>query len=609
LPSRILSLFPGPCGATPQAAGVIRQENFVTGLVPTLATLWRLAMPYFRSEDRLAGRLLLAAVVVIELALVAIDVLINRWNNRFYNALQDRNWDAFVSELTFFCGLAAAFIVLLVYQLYLNQWLQIRWRQWMTQQYLADWLDGASHYRMQLLGDAADNPDQRIAEDIKMFIEGALTIGIGLLSAIVTLVSFVVILWGLSAAAPLTLFGLEVSIPGYLVWGALIYAVLGTAVTHWIGRPLALMNFNLQRYEADFRFNLVRVRENSEQIALLAGEPAETGRLLDRFGRVVTNWYAIMTQTKKLTFFTASYRQAAVVFPFVLVSPAYFSGLMQLGGVMQTASAFGSVQTSLSFFITVYRQLAEWRAVIQRLSGFQTGVMAARAAAVMSPAVQVMQGAAGSAVSVNDVAVDLPNGEPLVHGSNVSINAGDRVLVDGPSGSGKSTLFRTIAGIWPFGRGRITVPKDAHLMMLPQRPYFPVGTLAAAVSYPAQAGAFSNEQIADALRAVGLPALIGRLDEEAHWNRMLSLGEQQRLGIVRALLQRPDFLFLDEATASLDEPAESALYRLLEDRLPGTTIVSIGHRSTLNAFHDRRLTMAASGDRHELREAALEPTR
>jgi putative ATP-binding cassette transporter len=441
-----------------------------------------------------------------------------------------------------------------------------------------------------------------------MFIERTLTIGIGLLGAVVTLGSFVVILWGLSAAAPLHVFGSDWTIPGYLVWAALIYAIAGTLLTHLIGWPLIQLNFNQQRYEADFRFNLVRVRENSEQIALLDGEPAETGRLLTRFGRVVDNFLLIMTRTKKLTFFTAGYQQISIVFPYVVVSPAYFAGTMQLGGLMQTASAFNSVQTSLSFFITVYRQLAEWRAVIQRLAGFQLGAAAARAAAVSPPVVEVVAGA-GKAVEMGDVAIDLPDGKPLISVGGISIPAGDRVLVTGPSGAGKSTLFRTIAGIWPFGRGRIVVPKQAQLMMLPQRPYFPVGTLAAAVAYPAEAGAFTHKKIIEALRVVGLPALVERLDEEAHWNRMLSLGEQQRLGIARAVLQKPDFLFLDEATASLDEASEAALYRLLQDRLPAATIVSIGHRSTLNAFHRRRLSFEPHGQRHRVQDSVLVPAK
>ena len=350
-------------------------------------------------------------MIAIELSLVGIDVLINQWNARFYNALQDRNWDTFVSELTFFCLLAAAFIVLAVYQLYLNQWLQIRWRTWMTRTYLGDWLDGANHYRMQLLGDAADNPDQRIAEDIKLFIEKILYLGLGLLNAVVTLGSFVVILWILSAAAPFTALGVTWSIPGYLVWAALIYSVLGTIITQWIGNKLVGLNFMQQRYEADFRFNLVRVRENSEQVALLDGESAEKERLLARFGLLAGNWMKIAGRTKRLTFFTAGFTQVSTVFPYAVVSPAYFAGTIQLGGLMQTASAFGSVQRSLSFFVssTIYREFAEWRAVVQRLAGFQLAVAAGRGAA-MEPPVIAVAAAEGSAVQVDGLAVNLPAG-------------------------------------------------------------------------------------------------------------------------------------------------------------------------------------------------------
>ncbi len=573
----------------------------------TLATIWRLAAPYFSSEDRLKGRLLLAAVVVIELAMVAIDVLLNQWNARFYNALQDRNWDNFVSELLFFCVLAGAFILFAVYQLYLNQWLQIRWRNWMTARYLEHWLDHGNHYRMQLLGEAADNPDQRIAEDIQMFVERTLTIGIGLLSAVVTLGSFVIILWALSAEAPLTLFGGTWNIPGYLVWAALIYSVGGTAITHLIGRPLIGLMFNQQRYEADFRFNLVRARENSEQIALLRGEPAERQRLMERFAAVVKNWLLIMSRTKKLTFFTAGFNQVSSVFPIVVVAPAYFAGAMQLGGLTQTASAFGSVQRSLSFFITVYRQLAEWRAVIERLAGFDRAIAGGWAAGATPPVIAVAHRKDGAAVDIDTLAVHLPNGKPLVEIEDITIAPGDRVLVTGPTGSGKSTLFRALAGIWPFGAGTITVPEESRVMMLPQRPYLPIGTLDAALSYPATPGAFDRGRMAEVLTAVGLPGLVQRLDEEAHWNRMLSPGEQQRLGIARAILDVPDYLFLDEATASLDEPGEATLYRLLEERLPRTTIVSIGHRSTLHAFHRRRLAMVRTGERYVLQAAALDP--
>jgi putative ATP-binding cassette transporter len=576
----------------------------VKSLASTIATIWRLSVPYFRSDDRWPGRLLLCAVIAFELSLVAIQVILNHWYNRFYNTLQDHDWNAFVSAVLFFCVLAAIYTVLAVYQLYLNQWLQIRWRRWMTQTYLRQWLHAANHYRMQLVGDDADNPDQRIAEDLRLFVEYALLISLGLLNSIVTLCSFVVILWNLSEQAPLHLFGAAFDIPGYLVLAALFYAAIGTVLTHWIGWPLIPLNFQQQRFEADFRFNLVRTRENAEQIAALGGEAAERERHLNRFGLVIANWLDIMRRTKQLTFFTASYSQASTIFPYIVVSPAYFAGAMQLGGLMQTASAFNSVQTALSFFITSYRNIAEWRAIIARLSGFQEAMAAGRALAVTPPVIETVP-RAGAGFAVEHLDVRLPDGDPIVAAEHIAFPAGDRVLVTGPSGSGKSTLFRAIGGIWPFGSGRVNVPKDATVMLVPQRPYFPLAPLAAAVGYPAKAGTFDAARVAEALVAVRLPELVGRLGEEAHWNRMLSLGEQQRLAIARALLHAPDYLFLDEATASLDEAAEAALYRLLQDRLKGTTIISIGHRSTLGAFHRRRVELVLDAASYHVREVPL----
>lgn len=578
----------------------------MNGIGSTLKNVWRIAAPYFRSEDKWAGRGLLAAVIVIELATVWINVLLNSWNNRFYNALQERNWDSFVSEIIYFTVIVTIFIVIAVYQLYLNQWLQIRWRKWMTEHYLGDWLEKATHYRMQLQGDAADNPDQRITDDVKLFVDRTLNIGIGLLNSIVTLVSFVVILWTLSSAAPLHLFGKDIDFPGYMVWGALIYAVLGTWLTHLIGRPLVGLDFRQQKYEADFRFNLVRVRENSEQIALLEGESAERQRLLTRFGSVVDNWLGIMSRTKKITAFTASYSQASVIFPFILVAPAYFANKMQLGGMMQTASAFGSVQGALSFFISTYRTIAEWQAVVARLDGFEAGISTAKALAVSPDSIQTVPAPSAGVIGLDDLLLKLPNGKPLLQTSGFRLRSGERTLVTGPSGSGKSTLFRAIAGIWPFGNGDISIPKGASLMMLPQRPYFPVGPLASAITYPSKDDTYSETELAEVLKLVGLPALALRLREEGHWNRTLSLGEQQRLGIARALLHAPEYLFLDEATASLDEPSEAMLYRLIVEKLPGTTVVSIGHRSTLDAFHQRRVSFARHGEQFTLTDVETE---
>jgi putative ATP-binding cassette transporter len=579
----------------------------VNNIRSTLATVWRIAAPYFRSEDKWAGCGLLAAVIALELAGVFLMVLLNRWNNAFYNALQERDWAAFTYQTGYFCVIAAFWVAVNVYQLYLNQWLQIRWRQWMTTRYLGDWLHEANHYRMQLLGDAADNPDQRISDDVKMFVERTLYIGLKILNSVVTLGSFVVILWGLSEAAPLHVFGKEFAIPGYLVWGALIYAIFGTALTQWIGSPLVNLNFQQQRYEADFRFNLVRVRENAEQVALLQGEPAERERLSERFRHVIENWYTIMSRTKRLTAFTASYSQAAVIFPYILVAPAYFAEKVQLGGMMQTASAFGSVQEALSVFISIYRDMAEWRAIVARLDGFETSIDSATKLKSASDSIKITSPSTGNEIDLKQLLVRLPNGTPLVSADSFSLRGNERTLVTGPSGSGKSTLFRAIAGIWPFGTGSITIPANASLMMLPQRPYLPIGTLQAAIVYPADASAYSSDQVKAALVSVGLPKLAAQIGEEAHWNRMLSLGEQQRLGLARALLHAPQYLFLDEATASLDEASEAALYRLIEEKLPATTIVSIGHRSTLEAFHQRKVVLTRDGDRFALQGQSGDP--
>jgi putative ATP-binding cassette transporter len=574
----------------------------VNNIRATLAIVWRIAAPYFRSEDKWAGRGLLAAVIALELASVATDVLFNQWRSRAYNAMQENDWHGFVRELIVFTVLATVAVATSVYQTYLNQWLQIRWRNWMTTKYLGEWLHDANHYRMQLQGDAADNPDQRMSDDVKMFVERTLDISLTFLNSVVTFFSFLAILWGLSNEAPLQLFGNPVAIPGYLVWVALIYSIFGTALTQWIGAPLVHLDFEQQRREADFRFNLVRVRENSEQIALLDGDRTERERLQGRFDRVVVNWYAIMSRTKRLLAFTQSYSQAAAIIPITLVAPAFFAGKILLGTMLQTVEAFGKVQEALSFFVGIYRTMAEWRAVVARLDGFEMSV---------ESAVQLKSGGAISLampggshdIDLKQLLVRLPNGTPLISASDFRIHPGERMLVTGPSGAGKSTLFRAIAGIWPFGNGSVSVPAQASLMMLPQKPYFPIGTLHAAIAFPSDASAFSAEQIRQVLADVGLPQLAARLSDEEHWNRILSLGEQQRLGIARALLQAPQFLFLDEATASLDEPSEAALYRLLQAKLPDTTVVSIGHRATLDAFHQRKAGLVREQDHFVLPQA------
>jgi len=564
----------------------------------------RIALPYYRSEDRWAGRALLAAVIALQLFQVWLNVRFNAWYNTFYTALQDKDWDTFIAQIGVFSLLAAFFIVSAVYQLYLQQWLQIKWRYWLTNRYLGRWLGQGTHYRMRLKGDQADNPDQRIADDIRQFVDSTLDIGIALLGSIVTLVSFIVILWNLSSATPLMIGSSTFNIPGYLVWAALIYAVIGTWVTHLVGRPLIKLNFDQQRYEADFRFSLVRLRENAEEVTLLAGEEAEEARLRDRFGWVIRNWYAIMSRRKRLTFLTAGYSQAAIIFPFVVVSPVYFFGKMTLGGLMQISSAFGQVQSALSFFVTAYTSIADWKAVLNRLSGFEASIDWAEGLDKTAPRVEVATDGARN-FSADHLAVGLPNGQEIVRVKGFSIAPGERLLVTGPSGSGKTSLFRALGGIWPFGQGSISIPKDANVLVLPQRPYLPLGTLRGALAYPGPEDAFSPDEIEDVLSAVGLAALRKQLDETAYWTDKLSGGEKQRLSIARALLQKPDWLFLDEATAALDEASEAMLYRLLLARLPDAAIVSIGHRSSLVQFHGRffELQPDANTGRHRLAEA------
>jgi putative ATP-binding cassette transporter len=560
-----------------------------------LGEAWTIARPYWVSEERWPARGLLALVVFLNLALVAMSVLLSYWNREFFNALQEKNAAAFW-ELLFwwrdtdsgpmpgFVFVAALYIIIAVYALYLRQALQIRWRRWLTREYLDRWLADRAYYRIALTDPGTDNPDQRIAEDLRDFVDDTLALGLGLMRSVVTLASFVLVLWGLSGS--FTVFGIE--IPGYMVWVAVIYAVLGTALAHWIGRPLIRLEFSRQKVEADFRYALVRFRDNAEGIALHAGEADEKRGLARRFQALTENWWSIMVATKRLTFFTHSYNQVAAVFPFVVASPAYFSGAIPLGGLTQTASAFREVQESLSWIVDSYRELTRWRATVQRLTGFMAAIDAARSAAVEGAGVHAAS-RPGPGLSIEDVTLALPDGRVLLDGVSAEIGAGERVLVAGPSGSGKSTLFRAIAGIWPFGKGKVHVPEGARVLFLPQRPYLPLGTLRRAICYPLDATTVPDSDVRAALADAGLGHLAARLDEEDSWDKRLSGGEQQRVALARALLVKPDWLFLDEATASLDPEGERAFYELLKQRLPQAAIVSIAHRPAVAEHHQRAL--------------------
>jgi putative ATP-binding cassette transporter len=565
----------------------------MTRLRELLRDAWTLIRPYWFSEDRWAGRGLLAAVIGLALFTVFINVLLSKWYNAFYNAIQEKDFPAFWNLLIRFSWLALLYIIAAVYQIYLNQMLQIRWRRWLTERYLGAWLANGAYYRMQLTAGETDNPDQRIADDLRLFVTGALSISIGGLRAFVTLVSFLGILWGLSGSATIPLGTTQITIPGYMVWAALLYAIAGTWLTNRIGRPLVQLNFNQQRYEADFRFNLVRFRENTEGVALYRGEADELRNFRERFSSVVRNWWDIMRRQKRLTWFTSGYGQAAVIFPFLVAAPRYFRGEIPLGALMQTSQAFGQVQDSLSFIVNAYTDLAEWRAVILRLLGFEHALARVRGEAAQEGIHREAGAEAG--LALDHVNLQLPGGRPLLENVTLAIRPGDTTLISGPSGAGKSTLVRAIAGIWPFGRGQIRLPRSARVLFLPQKPYLPIGTLREVTSYPVPPEGVDDAALREALEVVGLGALTGRLDEAAHWALALSPGEQQRIAFARALVQRPDWLFLDEATSALDEETEARLYAVLRDRLPDATIVSVGHRSTLRAFHARRVRVTPNG--------------
>lgn len=553
------------------------------------STLWQLTRPYWVSEKRATGLILLATVVGLALMFVWVEVQFNTWNRDFYSTFETRDQAEFYRQMGKFTLLAVLFIVLGVYRVYFQQMLIIEWRAWLTDKYLADWLRDRAYYRLQLLERGTDNPDQRIAEDLRLFVEETLSLSLGLLSAVVTLVSFVTILWALSGAIEIAGF----SIPGYMVWIALIYSIVGTWLTHVIGKPLIGLNFNQQRFEADFRFSLVRLRENSEGVALYQGEPRERVNFLGQFANVVGNYWGIMKKTKQLNWFTVFYGQGAIIFPFIVAGPRFFSGKGPLGEIFQIASAFGQVHSALSWFISAYPLFTSWKATVERLTGFAAALEQVRA---QRPDGE-REEAATADLTMKGLTLSVPNGRMLLAPTTLELKKNESVLVSGPTGAGKSTLFRVLAGIWPYWKGRIAVPKGARLLFLPQKAYLPIGSLRHAVSYPApDEDKITDEMASEALRAVGLAQFEGELPRVENWAHILSGGEQQRLAFARALLNRPDWLFLDEATASLSDDAQRELYQLLKTRLPDTTVISIGHRESLAEFHARKLEWKSSGE-------------
>jgi putative ATP-binding cassette transporter len=580
-----------------------------------LAKLWVLARPYWFTEDRSTVRILglvltvkeawigrgvLALSIFLSVLLVYLSKLVNAWYARFYNALQEKNAEVFWVELKYFAVVATLFIIAAVYRTWLTQLLTIRWRRWLSEVYFRDWLADRTYYHMELTRQGADNPEQRIEQDIFNFTKQTLTLTLELILQLMTLVTFAVVLWSLSADFVLPILG-GLAIPGFMMWAAIAYALVGSLATYYLGRPLVRVNFMLERYNADFRYRMTRIREHAESIALYHGERDEGRGLEGAFARVYETWWTNMKYTKRLSWLTYGYRQAAVVLPFLLAAPPYFIGQIAFGVLQQTIDAFAQLQTALSWFVDSYTQLAEWKAVVDRLTGFSESMVTAKQAAAKTEF--VASSPPPGQLTLEDVEVRLPGGASLLEHVDLAITQGESVALVGPSGSGKSTLFRVLAGLWPFGKGRLGLPKGARVLFLPQKPYLPIGTLREALSYPEASERYSDEACREVLQACSMGHLLPRLDETANWSMVLSGGEQQRLAFARALLYRPDWLFVDEASSALDAPTERRMFALLAERLPGAAMISVAHNPEVVRLHRRQLVIDPAS--HRLSGGAL----
>jgi putative ATP-binding cassette transporter len=566
--------------------------------------VWHLIKPYWISEEKWRARGLLFAIIALALGMVYLNVVFNSWNRDVFNALESKNYPAFKAQLWRFSYLAFIYISIAIYRVYLAQALEMRWRTWMTRNYLDEWLNNQTYYRIEQT-QAADNPDQRIAEDLSLLTTGTLTLALGFLSSAVTLVSFIGILWSVSGPLSFALAGVQWTIPGYMVWFAVAYAVFGSALVWWVGKPLVEQNFNQQRFEANFRFGLIRIREYAESIALYRGEPQEKTHLTARFENIRANWWAIMRTTKRLNIASTFYAQFAIIFPMLVAAPRYFAGQIPLGVYTQIGDAFGQVQDALSWFINAFSSLASWKASVNRLAGFHEAVSVARG---QRAGLTVIPNN-GDALLLDNVVLQVPKGLSLTEPLSDEIHIGQRILIAGPSGCGKSTLFRAIAGIWPYGSGAIEIPTSAKLLFLPQKNYLPIGTLRAAIAYPAIQNAFRDLAIQHYLDLCKLSHLKDALDESDNWSQRLSPGEQQRLAFVRALLVRPDMLFLDEATSALDAETEELLYNLLLQELPDAAIISIAHHELVAKYHHIRWQFVPEGMPAHKIEPALQSSR
>ncbi|WP_449433961.1 ABC transporter ATP-binding protein/permease [Pseudomonas putida] len=546
---------------------------------------WQLAGPFFSFRRSWRPLLVFALLLVLTLFSVRMNVLFSFWYNGFYSALQGLDQAAFWYLLGVFGVLATIHVLRALFTYYVTQSFNIHWRVWLTERLSADWMRGDAYYRGRFLAEPVDNPDQRIELDVNAFVTGSVSLALGAVSAVVSLVAFTGILWGLSA--PLAVAGYE--IPRAMVFAVYLYVLLATWVAFRLGRPLIRLNFLNEKLTANFRYALMRLRENAENIAFYQGAQVERGTLLGRFAALIGNVWALVYRSLKFDGFNLGISQVAVVFPFILQAPRFFSGAIKLGDVMQTSQAFGQVQDSLSFFRESYDSFAQYRATLDRLTGF----LDANQQASTLPRVATHGQAQG--LDITRLQVLRPDGHALIADLQLSLQAGQALLIKGPSGSGKTTLLRALAGLWPYAEGEVRRPIGHQALFLSQRPYLPLGDLRSAIAYPASSVAEDEARMQQALRQVNLAHLAERLDVNCDWSHILSVGEQQRLAFARVLFNRPQVVFLDESTSAMDEGLEHALYSLLRKEMPETLLVSVGHRSTLAGFHTHRLEVDGQG--------------
>ncbi|WP_270935476.1 ABC transporter ATP-binding protein/permease, partial [Falsiroseomonas oryzae] len=571
-----------------------------------LGQFWRIIRIYYASPDsRRRAWLLTIAVVALTLVQILVQLRFNIWNRDFFNALENRDRAAFYGQLWTLLLLLAAAMGSAVAQLWAKQMLSLDWRQSLVNSLQSRWLAGGLHYQLNFMPDAADNPDQRISENTRWATAMAVDLLVGLLGSILTLATFLGVLWTLSGPLHVAMGASEFDIPGYMVWAALLYATIGSVLTMILGGPLVRINIRRNEAEGDHRFALIRMRENSEGIALIRGEPDEDRGLRAAFARVVEVMKQLYVRERALMWLTSAYGMAAGVVPIIVASPRYFAGAITLGVLMQITQAFLEVTRSLNWFVDKFPLLADWRSHVERVAALEDTFEAAEGLeADQTIDVVVGPDAEGREVlAFRDLQVGHSDGNVVIQDANAVIQAGEKVLIVGESGTGKSTLFRAVAGLWPWGSGEIRTPPRERMFFMPQRPYIPLGSLRAALAYPAAPKKFADAAMVAALERCQLAHLVPRLDEEERWDRVLSLGEQQRLAFARLLLHRPRWVFLDEATAALDEENQDQMMRLFREELAESALVSIGHRPGLDVYHDRtlHLSRAPDGARLEVR--------